>query len=492
MSTHLPKLYWRISAGLLLLLAILGICFVLITRYVERDYFDEVNQRLYGSLADTTVKVVQPLVGGEVDTLAIKDIMHSLMVINPSVEVYLLDSEGGIITYMAQKKQVKLERVSLEPLQTFIKAGEQKPFIKGDDPRNPGQCKVFSAAPILEGEDLLGYLYIILASEEQTAVTSSLIKSYNLRLGSTLFFITLAGAMLIGLVAIWLLTRNIRNTLKVVRRFKEGDYQARIPDHQLADLEPLGETFNDMADTLVANIEELKSVETLRRELIANVSHDLRTPLAVIQGYVETLMMKEADLSAGERRQMLATTLKGTENLEQLIAQLFEYAKLEAKQISPEKEAFFISDLAQDIMQQYKVLADERDIKLQFDLPEELPLVFADISMVERILQNLLDNALKFTPAGGDVKLALKADDEKVHISIADSGPGIPEAEQSHIFDRYYKQEPNKKSNKGAGLGLAIVQKMLELHDAKITVSSRLNEGATFAFDLPRHGVALA
>ncbi len=492
MSGNLPKIYWRISAGLLLLLAILGICFVLITRYVERDYSHEVNQRLYGGLADTTVKVVKPLVNGEVDTLAIKDIMHSLMVINPSVEVYLLDTEGSIITYMAQKKEVKLERVGLEPLKTFISAGGQKPFIKGDDPRNPGESKVFSAAPILEGEELLGYMYIILASEEAAAVSSSLVKSYNLRIGTTLFFLTLIGALLIGLVALWFFTRNIRNTLHVVRRFKEGDYQARVPDHQLADLEPLGETFNDMADTLVANIEELKSVETLRRELIANVSHDLRTPLAVVQGYVETMLMKNESLSETDRAQMLTTTLRGTENLERLISQLFEYAKLEAKQISPEKEAFFISDLAQDILQQYQVLAADKEIELEFDVPQELPLAFADVSMVERIIQNLLDNALKFTPAGGQVRLAVTSDEENVHVAIADSGPGISELEQSHIFDRYYKQEPNKKTNKGAGLGLAIVKKMLELHDAKITVSSRLNEGATFAFNLPRHGVALA
>lgn len=479
------KLYWKISMGLLGLLTVLGVIYILITTYIGKNYVQEINQRLYGSIADTTVNQVRPLVNGKVDTTAIQDIMHSLMVINPSLEVYLLDTEGHIITYVAPYKRVQLEKVDLEPVIEFIESTEEKPFIKGDDPRNPGQQKVFSAAPIMEGERLSGYMYIILDSEEQVSVSSALSGSYMLKLGSTLFFLALAGALLIGLLAIWFLTRNLRHIIRVVKRFQEGDYKARIEPKHLGEMPPLGATFNEMADKIVANIEQLKSIESLRRELIANVSHDLRTPLAVIQGYTETLQIKDQKLSEKERNQLLETILKSTGNLERLIHQLFEYSKLEAKQVQPEKEPFFIGELAQDSLQKYLLLAQDKNISLQLEAPEKLPLVFADIALVERVFQNLLDNALKFTPPGGTIALSLKALDDQVEVHIADSGPGIPEEQQAFVFDRYFQNVEGEEKKKGAGLGLAIVKKILELHDSSISVKSRLKEGTAFIFQLP-------
>lgn len=483
----LPKIYWRISGGLILLLAILGICYVSIMKYVERDFIEEANQRLYGSLADTTVNLVRPLVDGDVDTLAIQDIMHSLMVINPSIEVYLLDTTGYIITYVAPKKKIKRTHVGLEPLKTFIASDKAQTFIKGDDPRDPDKEKVFSAAPILEDGKLTGYLYIILASEQQEAVSTNVSQSYMLRVGIGLFILTLIGALLIGLIALWYLTSNLRKTIRVVQQFKDGDYEARVPDNQLKDLEPLGETFNTMADTIVANIEALKSVERLRKELIANVSHDLRTPLTVVQGYIETLLMKHGTLEKAQREQILETALKSTKNLEKLVAQLFELTKLEAQQITPEKEPFFIGELAQDVVQQYQVLAKEKEIGLQFEMSGEQSLVFADVSMVARVLQNLLDNALKFTPPGGRVLLQVTGENEQVKVAIADSGPGIPVPDQPYIFDRYYQRKNRKKEKEGTGLGLAIVKKILDLHECQIRVFSQLEKGATFVFQLPRY-----
>jgi signal transduction histidine kinase len=409
------------------------------------------------------------------------------MVTNPSIEVYLLDTEGNIITYVAPYKKVKLDKVNLEPVKQFI-AADEKPFIKGDDPRHPNHSNVFSAAPILENDNLLGYFYIILASEEQAEVTSMLSGSYMLKLGSNMFFIALIGALIIGLLAIWFLTRNLRNIIDTVRRFKEGDLQARVAENNKGEMVVLADTFNDMADTIVTNIDELKSVENLRKELIANVSHDLRTPLAIQQGYVETLLMKEESISPEKRKEYLEIVLNSSEKLSGLIAQLFEYSKLEAKQIQPSKEPFFITELAQDIFQKYQILAADKKINMKLDMSPDLPMVFADVGLVERVIQNLMDNALKFTPEGGEVTITLEEMDKTVEVKIADTGPGIPENEQSFIFERYRQSERvNNEKQQGAGLGLAIVKKILELHDATIRVNSRLNEGTTFLFQLPAY-----
>lgn len=484
--TKLNFLFWKIAIAMLVLLTMVSVAYNYISHYVAEDYILEVNQKLYGGITENTVKEVKPLVNGQVDKAAIQDIMHSMMVINPSVEVYLLDKEGGIITYVAPYKKIKLESVDLVPIKKFIGAGKDKPFIKGDDPRRPEQQNIFSAAPIMDNEELQGYVYTILASEEQMEVVSGLQGSYMYNLGKRMVWITLATAIILGLLAVWYLTRSLSGVIETVQRFKEGDYSARIAPEKSGDLVVLSDTFNGMADQIVENIEQLKSVENLRRELIANVSHDLRTPLSIMQGYVETLLMKNDSLPAVSRKKYLKTVLNSSGRLSKLITQLFEYSKLEAKQIEAKKEPFYIADLAQDVFIKYQLLAKEKQLDLALNMPKKVPMVFADVSLVERVIQNLMDNAIKFTPTKGKITLHLAPSLEGVLIKVEDTGKGISEEEQSVIFERYHKAGATKQ-NAGAGLGLAIAKKILELHDATIRVQSKLNEGTAFMFQLPCH-----
>ncbi len=478
------KLYWKISMTLLGLLIILGVGYILITSYTSNRYFQEVNQRLYGDIASHLVKETKPLINGVPDTAATHDIMHSMMVINPSAEVYLLNPEGEIIDFVVPGKTVQLESVDLTPIHQFIK-DEGECYALGDDPRNKGEKKVFSVAPIYENEEITGYAYIILASEKQTEIASSLFSSFILKNGTFLFFITLIGALIIGLFALKYITKNLQDIIDTFKRFKEGDYNARINGASQGDLEILAETFNDMADTISQNIDELQSVERLRRELVANVSHDLRTPLAIMQGYIETLMMKQENISKEDQEKYLGIVFNSSKKLSTLVSQLFEYSKLEANEIKPEKEAFHLSDLAQDVFAKYQILAKEKELKIEVDIPDELPMVFADLGLVERVIQNLMDNAMKFTPQGGTVGIVLKKQDDSVEVRIVDSGPGIPQEEQAYIFERYQKAANGRQKNKGAGLGLAIVKKILEIHNTNIQVSSHLNQGAEFWFRLP-------
>jgi len=484
------SLYWRISATLLLLLVVLGIGYLSIAGYTANRYYQESVQRLRAGLAESATKEVKPLIKGEIQKPAIMDYMHSAMVMNPIAELYLLDPEGKIMTHAAPTEAtIKMEKVNLKPIKEFI-AADEKPFIIGDDPRHPEVCKVFSAAPIFEDGELTAYVYIILQSDVEAKANAGLFGSYMLSLGATMFFITLFGALALGLIAIWFMTKKLRNITKQVRRFKEGDYEARICKEDRKDFPVLADTYNEMADTIVANLDELKSVENLRRELIANVSHDLRTPLAIVQGYVETLLIKEDNISKEDRTKYLKTSMSSLERLSTLIAQLFEYSKLEAKQIEPIKEPFFISELAQDVAAKYQILAKEKGIKIHLEEKENLPLVFADVGLVERVIQNLMDNALTYTPKEGEVTIELSSFKESVQIGIKDTGPGIPEEDHSFIFERYRRASRTGKRSKGAGLGLAIVKKILELHDTSIQVKSKLDEGTAFMFHLPAYSQA--
>ncbi|HFA48216.1 MAG TPA: HAMP domain-containing histidine kinase [Bacteroidetes bacterium] len=482
----LNRLYWKISATLLALLALIGVVYILISAYTAGNYFKEVNQQLYGDIAQHMVKESKVKIIGERDT-AMHTIMHSMMAVNPSIEVYLLDTEGNILDFVVPHSTVVLKKVNVQPIKKFLE-NKGKIFVEGDDPKSKSECNVFSAAPILEDGQLTGYAYIILEGQEQQEVASGLLGSYFLKSGTTLFIASLIGSLLIGLLAIWLITRNLREIIDTVRRFKEGDYKARIPKAGDKDLAVLSTTFNDMADTIEANIEELKSVENLRRELIANVSHDLRTPLAIMQGYAETLLIKDAEIGPADRKKYLQIVLDSSEKLSHLIAQLFEYSKLEANQVQPKKEPFYLAELAHDVLQNYQLIAKEKGVQLEVEASQDLPMVFADVALVERVIQNLMDNALKFTPKGGKIVIALKNVNHAVEVRIADNGPGIPENEQAAIFERYRKAAPSDlKSTKGAGLGLAIVKKILELHNATIRVSSKLNEGTAFMFQLPEY-----
>ena len=243
-----------------------------------------------------------------------------------------------------------------------------------------------------------------------------------------------------------------------------------------------------MADTIVGNIENLRSMENLRRELVGNVSHDLRTPLAVIHGYIETLMIKQTSLSEDDREKYLKIILESTEKLKKLVEELFELSKLEAKQVTPKKEPFFIQELINDLIQKFEILADEKNISLKTTTIPNKALVNADVSLIERVLQNLIDNALKFTPKNGEISIDIDHTDQFVEIRVSDTGPGIPKEQIPFIFDRYHIGDKRiSLDNNNTGLGLAIVKKILELHNATIKLSSKLNNGTTFSFQLPQY-----
>lgn len=477
-------------AAFTMIILFVGAGYVVITLYFSNKFFEEASQKLNAELANHLIEEKfqnqKPfLADGSVNKALFGDVMHDMMAVNRGIEVYLLNKQGQILYSVVldhTDNDKPLAQIDLEPVNAFIECKGDR-YILGDDPRNIGQQKIFSAASFnVDGQE--GFIYIILAGEQFAQVTESLLASYFLRLGIGASAVTIVFAVLIGLLAVWYLTKNLREIIETVKRFKEGDLDARIDNPQDKDLSTLTETYNQMADTIVANIEELKSVESLRRELIANISHDLRTPLAITQGYIETLQIKQKELSAPDREKYLNIVQRSTEKLSALIDQLFEYSKLEAKQIEPQKEQFAISDLAYDVFEKYQQLASRKNITIKLDIQDGLPLVFADISLVERVIQNLMDNALKFTNEGGSVTIAITYDASEVFVSIKDTGIGMNGEELTQIFERYKQSSTPNEANKGIGLGLAIAKKIMEIHNSTIKVTSQPNRGTTFYFNL--------
>lgn len=471
---------------MILLFSVSGIYFYASFQIAEK-HFQEKNQKLNADIADHIASELKPFLNGTLKDEAADEIMHSMMAVNPSIEVYLLDPEGNILNYVAPYKKVVLDKVSLGPIENFI-ANYCEEIILGDDPRKEGRQKVFSAKKVVEDGKTMGYIYVILASEEYDSANEQLFGSYILRLGSVYGLITILAAILIGVLAIWLITKNLNRIISTVKKFQQGEMSARIKVSSGGEINRLAEAFNEMADTIVGNIENLKSMENLRRELVGNVSHDLRTPLAVIHGFIETLIIKQDQLTENDKRKYLSRALSGTERLKKLVEELFELSKLEAKQIKPVKEAFFINELMDDITQKYKLLAEEKKIRISTEGHERPFMVYADISLIERVLQNLIDNAIKFTPENGQIKLQINEKAQEVEIQVTDTGNGIPQDQVPFVFDRYHIGDKRiSLDTNSTGLGLAIVKRILEIHNTSIDLKSKIGEGTTFSFILPQH-----
>ena len=484
------KLVIKLILVFLGLVLLMGIAYILIGYKFTDRYFEESYQQLNAQLANHLIeekfKDQSPFnEDGSVNKALFGDIMHDMMAVNRGIEVYLTDSLGQILYSVVldhdQSKEPQ-ESVDTEPIRQFI-ASKGSKYILGDDPRGKAQEKIFSAAGF-HYENTKYFIYIVLKGREFEEAADRLFGSFFARIGLGGILLTTLFVVLIGIISILFLTRNLNRVIAVVKRFREGDYKIRIEEPEKSDLSVLAVTFNEMADTLEANIEQIKSVDTLRRELIANVSHDLRTPLSILRGYIETLQIKGNTLTHEENDKYLDIVQDSSDKLEKLIAQLFEYSKLEAKQVEPEKEPFQITDLVLDLIVNYRLIAKRKQISIEMETEKDIPLVFADISLVERAIQNIMDNAIKFTPNAGEIRLKITKNKNSVSISIEDTGPGISEEEKFYIFEQY-RQSKTTERKEGAGLGLAIVRKIMELHNTNIEVINLPERGSAFQFYLP-------
>lgn len=448
----------------------------------------EVTQRLSSGLAAHIAGNAALMEREGLNQEAVHDLFDKLMAVNPSVEVYLLDGEGRIQAQAAPEGHVKRDRVDIAPIRRFL-AGAPLPIV-GDDPRGDGaQKKVFSAAPLrVDGRDV-GYVYVVLFSESRDAVVANV--SANSVLRTTLWSMGLVAllGLLAGLAAFRLITRPLRNLTDAVLEFEKDGVMALhevVPALQQVgrgsdEIAMLGQAFAQMTQRIAAQWRELTAQDQQRRELFANISHDLRTPLTSLHGYLETLLVKADSLDPGERRRYLEIALAQSRKVSRLAQELFELARLEYGVVKPEKEPFALADLVQDVFQKFELAAEARHQRLVPDIAPGLPVVTADLGMIERVLTNLLDNAIRHTPEGGEIVVQLRHGHESVCVEISDTGPGIPGDVQKTLFTRPAFTSAGGRSG---GLGLVIVQRILQLHGSDIRLLQRAGRGAVFLFQL--------
>ncbi len=477
--------YGKLTAVFLLVLLMLGLAQIVITTRSFISFNQEVDQHLNIDLAKDMAFELTSLLGEDLDFDLIGERIHYMMVMNPKIEIYLLDGDGKVLKFYAEPgKSIVSDAVDLDPIYQFLLQAGNKPIL-GSDPRQPGKSKPFSAAELTMGDGRKGFLYIIIGGEQYDSTYAFFQESYIVRSIISGLILTVIFAAFIGLILFALLTKRLRAISEIVSEFERGNLEHRVEITTSDEFGQLGNAFNGMADTIESIIEKLKQNDTLRRELIANVSHDLRTPLASIQGYIETILMK-TDMDDERTLKYLNIILKNTTALGRQVDELFELSKLEAKQILPNIEPFSLAELAQDVGLKFKPLAEKQALILETDIPEGMPMVQGDIAMIERVLSNLIRNATEFTPSGGRIELKLSKVQSSLEISISDTGQGISAEDMPKIFDRFYKGgNKTLEGSTSTGLGLTIASKMIEAHWQTLEVTSELGKGTRFSFQLP-------
>lgn len=491
------SLYSRIALTFAVLILLFGGLCGGLDFIAAKHHQQEIVQRLSADLARHIAKHWPLVKFSALDKQAVEELFHMLMVVNPSIEVYLLDSNGVVKAFKskhdAPAERLQLQQVNVQPLQAFL-AGQALPLL-GDNPRNAGEAGIFSATDLREDGKLVGYLYIILTGDEYRRLAADVWQGQVFQSVMWTGIGTLLLTLLVGLGLFAVITRRLNALTCTVVAFEKMDFAGGL--HVCPKISGSGDeighlagTFARMAERISTQIQHIKRQDVQRREMVANVSHDLRTPLTSMQGYLETLLRKADTLSADEQRRYLAVAVRQSHRISHLANELFELAKLECEEITPSYERFFIQELLQDVMQKYELAAAEKHITLTVALRQDIPMVYADIAMIERVLGNLLDNALRYTPEQGRITLELlPCGLQQVTVRVTDTGAGIAEEHLAGLFERHSPLRQNiGNSHGGGGLGLLISKRILELHGSTIEALSRVGEGAMFVFHLPTGG----
>jgi two-component system phosphate regulon sensor histidine kinase PhoR len=275
---------------------------------------------------------------------------------------------------------------------------------------------------------------------------------------------------------------EIKNIISSIRQSKYQSSDEIVLSKHLSGLE---NEIKEMFEKAKSDIEHLERLQRMRSQFLANVSHELRTPIFSIQGYLETLLNGAMD-DPKVNKHFLQKADQHTVNLSNLLNDLIDISMIESGEMRMSFRYFDINLFIKNILAEFSLLAEEKNIKLIFNPPIETLQVFGDKEKLKQVFVNLLQNSIKYTDEG-NVEIILEEEKKLVNIAIKDTGIGIPEEDLSRVFERFYRvDKARSRAVGGTGLGLAIVKHIIEAHNSKIIVQSKLGEGSTFSFKLKK------
>ncbi len=484
MKTKTLPLFSRILFLVFSLITVLSVAFMCIAYLAIIHFYQASTQLLNKDVAAHIARFTSPFEQDSLNRQKADSVFYQAMVISPTVEVYFLDTTGKVIYFHGTPDEIHQNTVSLERIHEYLKSAGQS-YIKGPDPRDPSNPKIFSASPVEGRSGRLGYIYVILGSTEFRHVSNML---YKFHAGGLLVMAFLLILLTTILLTVWYVNRLQRNYNKltgILGKMEGGDLSVRFPDNENDDLIPVTKAFNQMAGQLQDNMEKLKKAELERKDFTTNISHDLRTPLAIARGYAETLLMNtETDgIPPAKKQEYSRLIVSNILTVEHMVQQLLDLSKMEAAGLALEKQPFVFSEIVQEFIQSVSLIAAQKNIALTISNGENAAWISADIHMMERVVQNLLTNAIKFTPENGRIHVDLITEPRVLVFRITNSGEAM--SPSLIIWLNNNKTESFVNRPYLHGLGLVIVKATLQLHHFPLEAAYISGTGNRISFRMP-------
>ena len=513
------SLYWRIAIGFVLFLATMLVVQAMVFVWVVARSGGTVLGQSPGRFSETVALDLANAIGREPDLDVTRYVREQYA--QNTHPFFVMLADGRLITSGSRSFPESLLRMARARLQRRLDRPEGGPFgrglrpgpgprddadpkgprfdfggrdpslrdppsfgrgLRGEGPEGGPGYRFVRPTPIVVNGRLAGVVVVL-----PDAPFSVVLRRFAPMLGAIAAGVLILGTLAASVVIIGPARRRLRDLEGAARRFGTGDLSARAPARGGDEIAAVAGAFNTMADDLSARAEALAASDKARRQLLADVSHELTTPVTAIRGYLETLTMPELVLNEVTKARYLQIIGDETGRLERIIGDLLDLAKLEGGGGTLTVEDVPISHLFDRVAARHERAAATRGVAIVQQIEPGAERVRGDRDRLEQALQNLAGNALRYAPAGSTITLTAKPDDGGVTMAIEDQGPGIDAEHLPHIFDRFYKAEssraldradegagtPHQTAANGSGLGLSIVKAIVERHGGRISVESR-------------------
>ena len=477
----------RLLRGTCLLLVALLAATWLAGLYAAHAFANEFTQTLHRSIG-MYVAAEGPLQpDGEPDLNRLAQLAAQAMVLNPAAELYLLD-DSGRVAWSANPALHSGVTVPLGPVQRFLADSGPRRAIQGADPLRPGTQAIFSAAVLSHAGRPAGYVYVVIGGATYRSLIATVAQSHILKV----LTVSVAALLLLATLAAWGLHRSISRPLRTLHADALAHAErlgiagaaatadARGHPAGATDIDAVARVIDGLVERIQQQMRALENTDRLRRELFAHVSHDLRTPLTAIRGYIETLISEGARLPAERRQDFVATIARHCERLQRLVDQVFLLARLDTAVMPIRREPVALAELVQDVAGKWQLAAQASDLRLTVQVDPLVRPVSADIGLIETVIENLLDNAIRHCRRPGTVQVGVAMVGDGVAVSVRNDGTGIDAATIARLHEPFATGPGGR-----TGLGLAIVRRILALHDGALDLRALQPEGTLARFVLP-------
>lgn len=455
-----------------------------------RSINEEASQQMHRHLASHILYDSPLLPENLTDKQAVKDAFHMMMVFGPNLELYILDDKGKILNYSAQEGKVLREHVALGPIQRFLEEPDQK-LVLGQDPRSNAHNKPFSVAPIELNDKRVGYLYIIIGSEIYDEAISGAISESALSAVLIPVALLLLSTLLTALFIYIVIAKPLNELVLRLQRTDLDDEEAGGPPQvagsgrRVDEIARVEQEFDRFIGKIRHQYKLLENKKNAQHLLFNQIAHDLRTPLSNAMLSLENAERQLADRQFDALKNSLASARSNYRKVISFVSGMLDLARLESGHTQLSREPFPLEELVHDCVQDFEVAASEKHMDLVVSADNRYRLVDIDIPHLARVINNLISNSLRYAIPGTAIELSLAEKDGVMRFSISNEYSQEALTTLPDLNSDYQFKSPSKM---GYGLGLAICQRILKLHETQLSLETLESNRISFHFSLPLCG----